>query len=130
MQFLYFSVAFSGLYNVIDSFIVGNVNGENALAAISVTGPIVFMFIGLLLGISAGFGIKCLIFTVLKSMIYWENIMQCQCFYHLFLGISMSIILILNKFILNFINTPKNIFNQTYLYCNNILKINNFYNVL
>lgn len=115
--FIFFGNLFQQLYNVIDSFIVGNVNGENALAAISVTGPIVFMFIGLLLGISAGFGIKMSHIYGAKKYDLLRKYYAMSMLLSFILGISMSIILlILNKFILNFINTPKNIFNKTYIY--------------
>ena len=56
--FIFLGNLFQQFYNIIDSLIVGNVNGEDALASISATGPICFMFIGLLIGVSSGFGIK------------------------------------------------------------------------
>ncbi|MCR5814155.1 MAG: MATE family efflux transporter [Desulfovibrio sp.] len=45
------------LYSMADMIIVGKTLGVNALAGVGLTGPISFMFIGMVLGLSQGFGI-------------------------------------------------------------------------
>jgi len=45
---------FQQLYNVVDSIIVGNVLGKEALAAVGASFPVLFVLISLLLGISSG----------------------------------------------------------------------------
>ncbi len=45
---------FQQLYNVVDSIIVGNVLGKEALAAVGASFPVIFVLISLLLGISSG----------------------------------------------------------------------------
>ena len=48
---------FQQLYNTVDSLIVGNFLGSDALAAVSSSGTLIFMLIGLLSGIAAGAGV-------------------------------------------------------------------------
>ena len=45
---------FQQLYNVVDSIIVGNVLGKEALAAVGASFPVIFVLVSLLLGISSG----------------------------------------------------------------------------
>ena len=48
---------FQQLYNTVDSIIVGNYVGRQALAAVGCTGPILSMLLGLFLGLSSGAGV-------------------------------------------------------------------------
>ncbi len=48
---------FQQMYNIIDSVIVGRFVDSNALAAVGATGALVFMIIGICLGLSAGISI-------------------------------------------------------------------------
>lgn len=45
------------LYNTVDTIIVGNVNGEDALSAVGTTTSFTFMFLALAMGFSAGNGV-------------------------------------------------------------------------
>ncbi len=54
---IFFGNLFQQLYNVVDSLIVGNFLGSNALAAVSSSGNLIFMLIGFLIGISNGAGV-------------------------------------------------------------------------
>lgn len=48
---------FQQLYNVVDSLVVGNVLGKEALAAVSSTGSLIFLIIGFINGIFVGAGV-------------------------------------------------------------------------
>lgn len=48
---------FQQLYNIVDSIIVGNVVGSNALAAVGASGAIIQLLIGFCIGASAGAGV-------------------------------------------------------------------------
>lgn len=48
---------FQQLYNTVDSLIVGNYLGSNALAAVSSSGSLIFLLVGFLSGIAAGAGV-------------------------------------------------------------------------
>ena len=45
---------FQQLYNVVDSFVVGNYIGEAALAAVGASFPVIYVLIALIVGISMG----------------------------------------------------------------------------
>jgi len=45
---------FQQLYNVVDSIVVGNVLGKEALAAVGASFPVIFVLVSLLLGVSTG----------------------------------------------------------------------------
>ena len=42
------------LYNVVDSVVVGNVLGKEALAAVSTTGSLIFLMVGFIMGLFMG----------------------------------------------------------------------------
>ncbi len=48
---------FQQLYNAVDSLIVGNYLGSNALAAVSSSGNLIFMVVGFFVGIASGAGV-------------------------------------------------------------------------
>ena len=54
---LFLGNLFQQLYNTADALIVGNMLGDDALAAVSATGTLVFLIISLFVGISAGSGV-------------------------------------------------------------------------
>lgn len=115
--FIFLGNLFQQFYNIIDSLIVGNVNGERALASISVTGPILFMFIGLLLGISSGFGIKMSHVFGAKKFDLLKKYHAMAIFLSFILGLSLTILLLFfNNLILKLMNTPDDIYTQTYTY--------------
>lgn len=115
--FIFLGNLFQQFYNIIDSLIMGNLNGEAALASISVTGPIVFMFIGLLLGISSGFGIKMSHIFGAKKFDLLRKYYAMAIILSVVLGLSMMILLLVfNNFILRLMNTPENIYSSTYTY--------------
>lgn len=109
---------FQQLYNIIDSVVVGKFVGANALAAVGASSSITFLFIAMATGLSIGsavvisqlFGanqlakMKTAIFTVIISTLVLSTFLM-------ILGLGI------NKNILQFLNTPKNIMNdaQTYL---------------
>lgn len=54
---LFFGNLFQQMYNTVDSLIVGNFLGSNALAAVSSSSSLIFMLIGLFSGLSSGAGV-------------------------------------------------------------------------
>ena len=48
---------FQQLYNTVDSIVVGNFVGKEALAAVGSTGPIINTLIGFFMGLSSGTGV-------------------------------------------------------------------------
>lgn len=115
--FIFLGNLFQQFYNIIDSLIVGNVNGEDALASISATGPICFMFIGLLIGVSSGFGIKMAHVFGAKKFDLLRKYHAMAIFLSFVLGSAITfLLLVFNNLILKFMNTPDNIYIPTYIY--------------
>ncbi len=115
--FIFLGNLFQQFYNIIDSLIVGNVNGEDALASISATGPICFMFIGLLIGVSSGFGIKMAHVFGAKKFDLLRKYHAMAIFLSFVLGSAITfLLLVFNNLILKFMNTPDNIYILTYIY--------------
>ncbi len=83
---------FQQLYNVVDSIIVGNVLGKEALAAVGASFPVIFVLISLLLGISSGV-------TVVVSQYFgakqFDNVVKAINTFYVFIflaSVSMSIL--------------------------------------
>ena len=64
---LFIGNVFQQLYNMADTIIVGKFVGANALAAVGSTGTIMFLIIGFLQGMTAGFTAYC---TEIRSRRY------------------------------------------------------------
>ena len=54
---LFLGNLFQQFYNVVDAIVIGNYLGDNALAAVSSTGPLVFLIVGFFSGIASGIGV-------------------------------------------------------------------------
>ena len=54
---IFFSNLFQSLYNIVDSIIVGNLVGKEALAAVSSSGNLIYLFNSFFIGLSSGAGV-------------------------------------------------------------------------
>ena len=54
---IFFGYLFQELYNMVDTVIVGRFVSPQALAAVGSTGTIVFLLLGISLGLTAGFAV-------------------------------------------------------------------------
>ena len=129
-----FGNLFQNLYSIIDTVIVGQYLGVDALAAVGSTGSLTFITIGLVTGTTSGFGI-------LISQAFGardEKHLRHYTAMSLYLCVAFSIIftvlfLLLNKTILTWMNTPDTIFSNTYIYIGIIylgFPVSIFYNML
>ena len=113
---------FQQLYNVVDTMIVGRFVGVDALAAVGSTGSLNFLIIGFVLGLAAGFGIPIAqAFGAREEKRMLQTIMNA-----FYLCIFFSIVLtVLTHFttetLLQWMQTPANIFKQSYDYISIIL---------
>ncbi len=76
---------FQQLYNVIDSIIVGNVLGKEALAAVGASFPIIFALISLTIGIGSGFTVVVSQFFGAKE---YSNVRKTVATMHIFLFVA------------------------------------------
>ena len=102
---------FQNLYNSVDSMVVGNFVGKEALAAVNVCGPITMLLNGFFIGMSTGasvvfsqcFGARN--YSRLKRAIHTTLLLG------LMIGVGLSLIgLIFNRQLLGIVNCPQDVF--------------------
>ena len=118
---LLFGNIFQQLYNMVDTIIVGRFVGSDALAAVGATGTVFFMIMGTCNGMATGF-------TVLTSQKYGADDKE-GTKYSFTNGFMLSVILIilmtvltltLMHPILHMMNTPEDIYDNSYAYISTI----------
>lgn len=108
---------FQQFYNLVDSIIVGQLIGADALAAIGATGSITFLFFALCNGIGAGGGIITSQYfgsgdtSKVKSCI--TNVAYIMIVFPMVVGVAA---LFLNKPLLRLLQTPEEIMHDAYVY--------------
>ena len=108
---------FQQLYNMVDAVIVGRFVGVNALAAVGMSGSIIFCILGFLNGVSAGFTVLTAKsfgagqIDKMKRSVYSACIL-CLCMTALLTVLSTSCL----RGLLHLINTPEDIFREAYTY--------------
>lgn len=108
---------FQQFYNMVDAIIVGRFLGEDALAAVGSTGSIVFLVLGFATGIAQGFGVMISHAFGAKD----EKRLKHYVGVALMLGLLISIVmtaltLACSRLLLEFLNTPENIFSMANSY--------------
>lgn len=114
---VFFGNVFQQLYSMIDSVIVGRFVGVDALAAVGSTGTIIFLILGFLAGMTTGF-------TVLTAQRYGSGDMEGMrktVGSALILSLIVTVVITITslvgmKSLLHLMNTPDNIFQDTYTY--------------
>lgn len=114
---VYFGILFQQFYNIVDTMIVGQTLGVDALASVGATGSIMFMTLGFCSGICSGFGIPIAQRFGAKN----ESGLKKAVANSIWLSIIFSIIITLGvtclcRNILNWLNTPENIIEMSYSY--------------
>ena len=108
---------FQQFYNMVDTVIIGQYLGKTALASVGSTGSIIFMIIGLCLGICAGFGIPvsqrfgAKDYSEMRRFVV-NSVWTC-------IGLAVIVtttVLILCDNILQTMNTPEDIYDGAYTY--------------
>lgn len=108
---------FQQVYSIVDSIIVGRFVGVEALAAVGVTGPLTFIVLGWVTGITSGF-------SILISQSYGAGDQKRLRHYvamSLYLCMALAVLmtagcLAANRWLLRLMNTPENIMDATALY--------------
>lgn len=108
---------FQQFYNMMDAVIVGKFVGTKALAAVGATGTIMFLILGFLMGLTAGF-------TVLTAQKFGAGKMEemrqtvgnAAILSIIVSAVMTAVSLIFMKKLLLFMNTPEDIFDDAYAY--------------
>ena len=114
---LFIGNVFQQLYNMADTIIVGKFVGANALAAVGSTGTIMFLIIGFLQGMTAGFTVPTAQKFGAGDMRSVRKTVGSAAILSLIVSAIMTVISMCGmKWLLHFMNTPDNIFDDAYRY--------------
>ncbi len=114
---LFIGNLFQQFYNIVDTLIVGRTLGVKALAAVGATGPVAFLVLGFVVGITAGFAV----ITAQRFGAQDDNGVRKSFTHTIMLCIILTLFLTListttTKSLLLAMNTPSDIINQAYDY--------------
>ena len=106
-----FGNLFQQLYTVVDSIVVGNVIGKEALAAVSSTGSIINLIIGLINGIFVGAGVIIARYYGARNKEHLSLAVHTTMAFGLIAGIAVTIIgIMLAPWLLKVTATPDDVF--------------------
>lgn len=108
---------FQQLYNVVDSLIVGNFLGKDALAAVSSSGSIIFLLVGLFSGIFIGAGVVISRFYGAKDYENMSLAIHTSIAFALIAGVLLTALGIwFVPILLELMNTPESVLPNSILY--------------
>lgn len=114
---LLFGFLFQQFYSVVDTIIVGQFLGVNALAGVGATGSINFMVIGFCMGVCNGFAIPVSHKFGAKDYSGMRQFVANGAWLSAaFAGVMTVVITLLCRNILTWMNTPEDIFENAYIY--------------
>ncbi len=114
-----FGNVFQQLYNVVDSIIVGNFIGKEALAAVGASFPLIFAFLSLIIGIASGSTIVISQYFGAKEIEKVKRTIDTLFIFLFFASIVISIVgIILSENIFRFLKLPEEVIPQAKIYFN------------
>ena len=114
---LFLGNLFQQLYNTCDSLIVGNFVGSEALAAVSSSGSLIFLIVGLFNGISMGAGVVVARYFGARDQERMQRAIHATVFFGLAAGIVLTGIgIALTPLLLKWMGTPTEVLPQSIRY--------------
>lgn len=114
---LFIGNVFQQLYNMADTIIVGKFVGANALAAVGSTGTIMFLIIGFLQGLTAGFTVPTAQKFGAGDLKAMRKTVSSAAILSAIVSVIMTVVSMLGmKSLLHLLNTPSDIFQDAYSY--------------
>ena len=117
-QLLLFSVPlllgnlFQQMYNAVDSIVVGNYIGPQALAAVGSSAPVINLLVSIFMGISVGAGV-----IISRNIENLQDSIHTSLAFSIAAGIIMTIVgVLLSPLILQWIGTPQDVMGNSVLY--------------
>lgn len=108
---------FQQLYNTVDSIIVGQFVGSNALAAVGSSGSIINLIVSLLMGVTLGTSVVISNYYGARDMEHMQRAVHTSIALGLIAGAMISLVgVILSPQILIWMGTPKNVLDQSAMY--------------
>lgn len=104
---------FQQFYNIVDSVIVGQYLGSNALAAVGATGSMTYLFYTLCIGLSVGTGILIAQHFGAGNEDYVKKLIANSSYVILFFGVILTVVsVLLAPMLLKLLGTPETIFDD------------------
>ena len=114
---LFLGNLFQQLYNTADALIVGNLLGNDALAAVSATGTLVFLVISLFVGIAAGSGVLISRYFGAQDYDSLEKAIHTNVAFSLAAGVLMTVFgVLLTPWMLKAMGTPEDVMDLSATY--------------
>lgn len=108
---------FQQLYNTVDSIIVGNFVGKNALAAVGASGPIINMLVGFFLGLATGASVVISQYFGAKDDKRLHDAVHTAMTLTIVVGIALTLIgTLISPLMVAWIGTPEEVFADAVLY--------------
>ncbi len=108
---------FQQLYNIVDSLIVGNFLGKDALAAVSSSGSIIFLLVGLFSGIFIGAGVVISRYYGAKDYKNMSLAIHTSIAFALISGVILTVVgILLVPLLLQLMKTPESVLPNSILY--------------
>lgn len=108
---------FQQLYNIVDSLIVGNFLGKDALAAVSSSGSVIFLLVGLFSGIFIGAGVVISRYYGAKDYNNVSIAIHTSIAFALISGVLLTVLgIILVPVLLRLMKTPESVLPNSILY--------------
>ena len=108
---------FQQLYNVIDSLVVGNVLGKQALAAVSSSGNLIFLLVGFINGVFIGAGVVIGKYIGAKDNEKVHTAVHTTVAFGLIAGIFLTVLgIIITPMLLKLMRTPENVLPESIKY--------------
>lgn len=108
---------FQQLYNTVDSVIVGNFVGKNALAAVGASGPIINMLVGFFMGLATGASVVISQYFGAKDYRRLHDAVHTSMAMTIVIGIALTIIgSFLSPLMVEWMGTPLEVFDSATLY--------------
>ncbi|MBM6837997.1 polysaccharide biosynthesis C-terminal domain-containing protein, partial [Clostridium saudiense] len=105
------------LYNVVDAIVVGNYVGQNALAAVTSTGALIFLLVGFFSGVFTGVGVIISRYFGANDSKNIKKAVGTAVSFGLISGTLLTIIgTLLTPIILRLMGTPDNVFQDSLVY--------------
>ena len=108
---------FQQLYNAVDSLIVGNFIGEDALAAVGSSGSLIFLLTGFVNGVSLGAGVLVARYFGAKDDAALKKAVHTTVALGIAAGLALTVVgVLLTPQILRWMGTPENVMDNSVVY--------------
>lgn len=108
---------FQQLYTIVDSIVVGNIIGKEALAAIGSAGPAIGLLVGLFIGVAAGSSVVISQYYGAYQKDDLQKAIHTAVTFAIIVGVMLSVVgIVICPYVLKLMDTPESIMEVSVLY--------------